>query len=514
MKNILRIGLVLGCVHNVCFGTQDVNNTQESVTSCQKATKLWEKENLSDIVLTTDRQQNMENYLKAGHSTNLVDPQKNRTSLLQYYAQFGNIDMFNLTLAQKDVWIGYYDDLRQNVLHKACLGLRPDHRLKIINSIIQYCQEKKPSLFQEILNWPDQDGFTPLHIASHRGYVDIVQTLLENHGVVDALAHGQTTALHLAAGNGHGPVIQLLLDYHADKTKAHCSQLMAKDFYRLYESKTNKRLNPALIKALTPPLPPQYQDVVKEYINSHPVLNVFKETFQRRCSSIFLAYKTLESGAIEGTKDALSASNVLNILGSITPLPGAGLVAEVASYVCGEIENRIEEEKKAAMTTFFLRVDTMENAVEQAAYDLTDVYKNYIEKLTEDGAEILSLCALGRFVDYMRRADVVIDKTKPLGEYVLTSVKEVRPLTLLEKLPRTHWTYKTIEKAVETHSAWTERSIFENTLSFADSMQTENANMQIYPVVISSLTVVEQVDGIATVPHVEFKPRRLWFCCC
>ena len=58
--------------------------------------------------------------------------------------------------------------------------------------------------------------YTPLMIASSRGYTDMIKLLVENKADVNAKTVFSTTALMQAAWNGHLEVINLLIDAHAD----------------------------------------------------------------------------------------------------------------------------------------------------------------------------------------------------------------------------------------------------------------------------------------------------------
>ena len=60
-------------------------------------------------------------------------------------------------------------------------------------------------------------GSTPLILAAHRGFLEIVQLLLESGAAVDDREEAsQTTALHWAAEGGHPEVIELLISAGAD----------------------------------------------------------------------------------------------------------------------------------------------------------------------------------------------------------------------------------------------------------------------------------------------------------
>lgn len=57
---------------------------------------------------------------------------------------------------------------------------------------------------------------TPLHIASWKGYADVVELLLVAGASVNAKDRKGLTPLHLATSYGHADVIKVLLDAGAD----------------------------------------------------------------------------------------------------------------------------------------------------------------------------------------------------------------------------------------------------------------------------------------------------------
>ena len=61
-------------------------------------------------------------------------------------------------------------------------------------------------------------GWTPLHLATTKGNVKIVELLLRNGADPNAKSRSGKTALHHAASKAFGPIVEVLLDYGADHT--------------------------------------------------------------------------------------------------------------------------------------------------------------------------------------------------------------------------------------------------------------------------------------------------------
>ncbi|XP_052072877.1 26S proteasome non-ATPase regulatory subunit 10-like isoform X2 [Mytilus californianus] len=99
-----------------------------------------------------------------------------------------------------------------------------DKNLGILTAMHEMCRvgnyELVHSLIQKELpvNEENEFGFTPLHIASHEGYTNIVELLL-SHGATAVVNKGQITGsrpLHFASHEGHKEIVKLLLHHGAD----------------------------------------------------------------------------------------------------------------------------------------------------------------------------------------------------------------------------------------------------------------------------------------------------------
>ncbi|XP_077165297.1 BCL-6 corepressor-like protein 1 isoform X2 [Paroedura picta] len=82
--------------------------------------------------------------------------------------------------------------------------------------VVMYCLQKENS----DINHQDNAGYTALHEACARGWIDILHILLEHGANVNCSAQDGTRPVHDAAANGNLETMWLLLSYGADPTLA------------------------------------------------------------------------------------------------------------------------------------------------------------------------------------------------------------------------------------------------------------------------------------------------------
>jgi ankyrin repeat protein len=81
---------------------------------------------------------------------------------------------------------------------------------------MQILKNEDPELAEALLNQQNSDGWTPLHVASNEGHVDLIELFVEFGGCVDARSRNFRTPLHIASIRGNLSVIQAVLMAGAD----------------------------------------------------------------------------------------------------------------------------------------------------------------------------------------------------------------------------------------------------------------------------------------------------------
>ena len=90
----------------------------------------------------------------------------------------------------------------------------------------QPCQDllaqQEPKLAQALLNECNSDGWTPLHVASNEGHVDMIDIFARFGANVDCKAKNLRTPLHVACTRGNAQVLTALLNQNADYDAKDC----------------------------------------------------------------------------------------------------------------------------------------------------------------------------------------------------------------------------------------------------------------------------------------------------
>lgn len=90
----------------------------------------------------------------------------------------------------------------------------------------QNCYEllikQDPKLAQALLNECNSDGWTPLHVASNEGHVEMIEIFSQFGAHLDCRAKNLRTPLHVACIRGNAAVLQALLSQGADYDAKDC----------------------------------------------------------------------------------------------------------------------------------------------------------------------------------------------------------------------------------------------------------------------------------------------------
>jgi ankyrin repeat protein len=133
---------------------------------------------------------------------NMVTDGMNLLMQVASFRSLGVVERFRRT-GFEDIYPG----LRQAVLKGAAPVAAEKSQWEVVKRLVEYGTDVSAN---------DNDGWTGLHSAAHRGHKDVVELLLEWGADVVAQTQDGWTALHRAAWSGHKDVVALLLDKGAD----------------------------------------------------------------------------------------------------------------------------------------------------------------------------------------------------------------------------------------------------------------------------------------------------------
>lgn len=419
--------------------------------------------NLTDLLCHPDAENRLQRYLVDDHGNpNLIDTQGYHQSLLQWCVYKGFVTVVDQLLRHPKINIGYIDERGHHALYMA-MAHEEENKSSLHQSHFRMAEKilhvlKDSPLRQSIIDQQDHRGITVLHMACVHHHRDDVELLLKNGADLNVQDQQNRTPLHFASYHGYEDILQLLLDYQADASLLSQEGLSAYDYFVLGEAQSAYRRSPALLNRLKQTQDDMLSQKRQDLLN-HPSLKEFKDTYTRKCSAVFLAYKCLDSGDVQHSTNVLSISNVINLLGGNIPLPGAGLVATGLSMAVGAMEDQRDERRRCKITQWFSTIVEMERTVQEGALSLTEIYQDEIRHLTPRGAQALAEEAVARFITHMRSLSLTLDLEKSFKDYALDSLLVSRE-SLLSWIPQSFLS-NTLEVREGINRVWTADDIFQ-----------------------------------------------------
>jgi len=193
------IGVVC-CLNGLVFA-----QTDEQITDFAKAAKF------NDVSI-------IKKLVSSGVNPNILDPKGELMLNLAIKNKSNDVISFLLTNQATDV------DISNNFGETPLMIASIDGNLPLVKTLVQSNKAKI-----------DHIGWTPLHYASSRGHLEVVQYLLANGAIVDSMSPGNTTPLMMAVQSGNEQLVKLLLDKGADIKVRNGNGLTAIDIAVIYD---------------------------------------------------------------------------------------------------------------------------------------------------------------------------------------------------------------------------------------------------------------------------------------
>lgn len=229
------------------------------------------------------------------------EPDPPEVNLYKWYAKI--LNQTSIILKSPDNDIGRLDNHGQNVLH---YSIRSGNR-----EMVEYLVNN----FSEInINQCDSNWFSPLHIASLSGSLQIVKFLLHKNASVNCLNKDRQTPLHLAAQYGYCEIIHLLIESGAnvnsfdidERSPLTLAILHGKEDAAKVLIKRGTRLNHEELNGYTV----LYRAV---WNNLTATTKILLDCGAKVIQSHFLLHIAVRNGSLDNVKALHKASAILNI---------------------------------------------------------------------------------------------------------------------------------------------------------------------------------------------------------
>jgi ankyrin repeat protein len=185
MRYLFKLNSALSALM-LCAANLVLAQTADQIDDFTKAAKF---DDVSEV----------QSLLKAGVSPNVLDPKGNPMLIVAIRDKSAKVT--DLLLANPSINVNLPNKSGENALMMAAFdGDMATVKMLVLNN-------------KAAVNKP---GWSPIHYAATNGHLQIVQFLMANGAMINALSPSETTPLMMAIGSGNDDLIKYLLDNGAD----------------------------------------------------------------------------------------------------------------------------------------------------------------------------------------------------------------------------------------------------------------------------------------------------------
>ena len=203
MRNSFKLKCALSAAF-LGFSSLAFTQTADQIADFTKAAKF---DDVSEV----------QSLIKSGVSPNTLDPKGN--PMLIVAIRDKSLKVVDLLIANPSTDVNLVNKSGENALMMAAF----DGDLMTVKMLVL---EKKASV--------NKPGWSPIHYAATNGHLQIVQFLMANGALVNALSPSETTPLMMSIGSGNEQLIKFLLDNGADLSMRNHEGYTAIDIAQLF----------------------------------------------------------------------------------------------------------------------------------------------------------------------------------------------------------------------------------------------------------------------------------------